>query len=122
MLNKNIGSLLILLIMLTLAVGSSDSNETGPDPNDGKFSAWVMAKNFVKERLKSPSTADFGGVFSDYQDPVSVVTDLGGGKYVVRAWVDSQNGFGATIRTRFICELQDMGNARWRCTNCVFLE
>ncbi|MEL0120915.1 MAG: hypothetical protein VXB01_18420, partial [Opitutae bacterium] len=113
--------LLILLIMLTLAVGSSDSNETGSDSNDDKISAWVMAKDFVKERLKSPSTADFGGVFSDYQDPDSVVTVLGGGKYVVRAWVDSQNGFGATIRTRFVCKLEDMGNDRWRCTSCVFL-
>ncbi|MEK9986510.1 MAG: hypothetical protein VW879_17365 [Opitutae bacterium] len=121
MLSKNIGSLLILLIMLTLAVGSSDSNETGSDSNDDKISAWVMAKDFVKERLKSPSTADFGGVFSDYQDPDSVVTVLGGGKYVVRAWVDSQNGFGATIRTRFVCKLEDMGNDRWRCTSCVFL-
>lgn len=79
-----------------------------------------MAQQFVKDNLKSPSTADFGGVFSDYQDPDQVVTVLGDGKFRVRAWVDAQNAFGATIRNRFVCVLEYVGNDRWRRTHLEF--
>jgi len=81
-----------------------------------------MAQQFVKDKLKSPGTADFGGVFSDYQKPDDVVTDLSGGKFRVRAWVDAQNSFGAKLRNRFVCELEYMGNDRWRLTSLVFAE
>lgn len=82
-----------------------------------------MAQQFVNDRLKSPSTASYGGIFSgDYQDADSVVTNLGGGKYRVVAWVDSQNAFGATIRTHFVCELEYVGSDKWRCTSLVFDE
>lgn len=81
-----------------------------------------MAQQFVKENLKSPSTADFGGVFSDYQDPDKVVTALGGDKFRVRAWVDAQNAFGGTIRNHFVCELEYVGNDRWRMTHLEFTQ
>lgn len=127
MYKKHIWSTLALLLMLALAAGSTDSSGTGSGSGSGSTSskniAWVMAQQFVEDKLKSPSTASFGGVFSgDYQDPDSVVSDLGGGKYRVRAWVDSQNSFGATIRTRFVCELEDRGGGSWRCTSLVFDE
>lgn len=115
---KHIWSILALLLMLALAAGSTDSSGTGSgsgSTSSKNIDAWVMAQQFVEDKLKSPSTASFGGVFSgDYQDPDSVVSDLGGGKYRVRAWVDSQNSFGATIRTRFVCELEDRGGGSWR--------
>ena len=81
-----------------------------------------MAQQFVKEKLKAPGSADFGGVFGDYQDPDQVVTKLGGDKFRVRAWVDAQNAFGAQVRTRFVCELEYVGNDRWRLTNLEFLD
>ncbi len=110
--------------MVVLAAGSTDSSGTGSGSNSTsskKIDAWVMAQQFVEDKLKSPSTASYGGVFSgDYQDPDSVVTVLGGGKYRVRAWVDSQNSFGAQIRTHFTCELEDQGGGSWRCTSLNF--
>ena len=81
-----------------------------------------MTQQFVKDNLKSPSSADFGGVFGDYQDPYQIVTDLGEGKFRVQAWVDAQNSFGAKIRNRFVCELEYVGNNRWRMTNLAFLD
>ncbi len=123
---KHVWSVLALLIMVVLAAGSTDSSGKGAGPTSvasGKIEAWVMTQQFVKERLKSPSTASFGGIFSgDYQEPDSIVSDLGGGKYRVNAWVDSQNTFGATLRTRFVCDLEDGGGGKWRCTSLVFNE
>lgn len=65
-------------------------------PSDDIHGAWVYGQMFVKKRLKSPSTASFpfGGASKH-------VTPLGGGRYQVDAYVDSQNGFGAMLRTHF---------------------
>jgi len=58
--------------------------------------AWVAAKQFVRDKLISPSTAKFNGIArSPY------VVYLGDARYRVTASVDSQNGFGAMIRTEF---------------------
>ena len=70
--------------------------------------AWRWAKWAVKQRLRSPSTADFGGsVFSDpFQNPFKCVARGGNGMYTVNGYVDAQNGFGATVRTRFTVVLK----------------
>ena len=94
-----------------------------PPPDTGdKADAWVMAQQFVKGKLRSPSSANFGRLFGDSQNSEDVVTYLGDGKYRVRAWVDAQNSFGAQIRKRFICELEDIGNGKWRMTLLTFVE
>lgn len=53
----------------------------------------------VKEQLKSPSTAKFPGLFES-NDQARETDD---GQRVWAGWVDSENGFGATVRTEFIC-------------------
>jgi hypothetical protein len=62
----------------------------------------------VRRRLKSPSSASFPWSFDEYS-----VTDLGLGHWRVSGYVDAQNGFGATIRTRWSVEMQDEG-ASWK--------
>jgi hypothetical protein len=109
----------VLVAAFLVWCGTRDSNATSstrpaaaaeaPKPAHDKIGAWVMAQEFVKRRLKAPGTADFGSVFKDYQNPDHVVTDLGSGKYKVRGWVDSQNGFGATVRSDFALTLHYEG-------------
>ena len=60
---KHLFSLVGLLFFVFLAVGSTDS-KTSSDPNawkteDNKSMAYIMMEDFVKQRLKSPSTAKF---------------------------------------------------------------
>jgi hypothetical protein len=132
-----IGCLVVIAIFFILYLIGSFSSDTGggnqstspgtrtnapTGENPGKIEAWVMAQEFVKDRLKSPSSANFGGIFSDYQSPHDVVTDIGGGKFRVRAWVDAQNSFGAMIRTHFVCELEYAGNDCWRLLSLDFKE
>ena len=71
-----------------------------------KFLAYNYAEGFVEKMLKSPSTAEFPGVIEKDKH----ITDLGEGKYKINSWVDSQNGFGATIRTNFSCTIIFEGN------------
>jgi hypothetical protein len=70
---------------------------------------FTMAEEYVKATLKAPSTASFGGIFSDYQDPDSNVIVQSDGTYVVRIWVDAQNSFGAMLRSHFVLKLKYLG-------------
>jgi len=72
-----------------------------------------MAQQFVKESLKAPSTADFGSVFGDYQNPSNAVSQFPDKTYQVKIWVDAQNSFGAKIRSHFTLHLRYDGNQRW---------
>lgn len=65
----------------------------------------VCQKN-VREKLKSPSTAEFVG-------EVTVIVD-GGDYYRVAGEVDGQNSFGATIRNRYGCYMKFQGETSWR--------
>jgi len=71
-----------------------------------------MAQQCVKDTLKSPSTASFGGLFD--QIPKDNVELVGDKRYVVRIWVDSQNSFGATLRTHFLVMLERENDGSWR--------
>lgn len=56
------------------------------------------AQSDVSNYLKSPSTAVYPDVLGD---DWTVVRDSD--YFYVKSYVDSQNGFGATLRTNFIC-------------------
>jgi len=45
-----------------------------------QVAAWTYATLFVKQNLKSPSTANFGSLFGEYQDPKQCARFLGSGK------------------------------------------
>jgi hypothetical protein len=70
-----------------------------------------MMEDFVKQRLKSPSTAEFPGVFDGKLDHV---TDLENQTYRIVSYVDAQNSFGAKIRTKFIGEIKQTSADRWQ--------
>ena len=57
--------------------------------------AFTCAEEIVRGNLKAPSTAKFCKVTE------ATVTDLGGGEYEVKGWVDAENSFGAMIRREF---------------------
>jgi hypothetical protein len=61
--------------------------------------ARVVCKEAVEARLKAPATADFPSFGWN-------VADLGKWHYSVSSYVDSQNSFGANIRTTFTCDVQ----------------
>lgn len=60
------------------------------------------AQDYVKQGLKSPSTAEFPGTFWGTDDySVTRYKDT----VTVQSYVDSQNGFGAVVRSKFIVQL-----------------
>lgn len=70
--------------------------------------AYVMSQNFVKAKLVAPSTAEFPS-FSDVK-----VTKAGECKFTVLGYVDSQNSFGAMLRTTYSADVRyDRQSGKW---------
>jgi hypothetical protein len=85
--------------------------------------AQVMAKTLcemrVKDSLKSPSTADFP-FFSQ-------ATFDGNRQATLSSYVDAQNGFGAMIRTNFVCTVEYSGGdigafESWKIVDFIVLQ
>ena len=92
-----------------------------PDPNawkteDNSIGAYIMMENFVKDRLRSPDSAKFPGVFDGKLDHVRY---LGNKKYIINSYVDSQNGFGAMIRSNFSGEIEQTSEDYWSLISLV---
>ncbi|MCK5215925.1 MAG: hypothetical protein KAR05_11315 [Candidatus Omnitrophica bacterium] len=111
---KNFLSFLVFSVFVFLALGSTDGGNRDPNAwltEDNSIEASVMMQDFVKARLKSPASAKFPGVFEGSQDHVK---HMGNQEYVIDSYVDSQNGFGAMIRTYFRCKIKQVSDDSWR--------
>ena len=111
---KDITTGLFIIIVVLLLLGYCSNTDSGvpQDPNawktrDNSGPAYNMMEYIAKDRiLKSPSTAEFPGIFDGKLDHVRA---LGNQTYRIVSYVDAQNGFGAQIRTRFVCEIKQTG-------------
>lgn len=92
----------LLLALLGKACGGDDSGGGGGSdaPSVGsEFGAKDVCEQFVEDRLKSPSSADFNDE-----------TAIGPGPaWTVAGNVDSENGFGAMLRSYFVCKVRFTG-------------
>ena len=73
---------------------------------DQKSTAFVMVQQYAEERLVSPATADWPWT-------CETVTYLGDGRYRVLTYVDSQNAFGALIRSNVDAVVKWMHDDVW---------
>ena len=109
--------LLAVLLAGTVLTGCDSAEEREAKACKDSRMAFVMSQNFVKQRLKSPSTAKF-----PYLSDRGVVSYLAGNpsecKHTVIAYFDAQNSFGATVRGTYIVEMQKLPNKDvWRANN-----
>ena len=65
------------------------------------LNAYVMAQEFVKDRLKSPATAKWPGNFIEDTEYLGNDTH-----YKITSCVDAQNSFGAFLRSYFVCVIR----------------
>jgi hypothetical protein len=74
-----------------------------------KVDAFIMAKKFMSENLRSPSTAEYASL----NNSIVKTTDIPD-MWEVVSYVDSQNGFGAMVRTKFKIKMHvDRVSKKW---------
>jgi hypothetical protein len=95
-------ALLVGFLIIVIIISRSSGTDDGPAEllreeayRPTGIDAYVMAKQLIEPQLKAPKTAEF----ASYSE--SKVTLVGNDKWEVISYVDSQNSFGALIRTRF---------------------
>lgn len=92
------------LVLIAVIKHSSTSGEKQyRSEYDTRLGAFTAATMLVKENLKSPQSA----IFPTYES--YMVTKEGDKLYRVTSYVDSQNSFGAMIRTDFSLLMRDDG-------------
>lgn len=69
--------------------------------------AIIMGQDFVKQRLKAPASADFP--FGE-----TYAVHLRDSTFAVKGVVDSQNSFGAMLRTKFYVKIKQTGPEDWK--------
>jgi hypothetical protein len=93
------GALLLVVVTVVVTVmlvnPSTTSGPTGTRPVGKAAQAAELCQQAVLDRLKSPATASFS----------NVTTELVSEVYYVKGSVDSENGFGATMRSDWSCDI-----------------
>ena len=103
--NKNvgIGCLTVVVIMIVAYFIFSPSKET-----EMAIDAYVTTQTHVKKYLKSPASAEFQPFRKE------IVKKTGENSFEINSYVDSQNGFGAMLRSKYLIRMHKNGDD-WFC-------
>lgn len=95
---KKILLIAVVSIVGIIFIGSTDNSSSNDSAYNRKISSIVFAENIIEGILKSPSTAKFVDVQA-YE--LSEQKDI----WTVNGYVDSQNSFGAMLRSSWEVQL-----------------
>lgn len=85
---------------LYMCAGIKPQTEAQFNAADNSMQALMDAQDHIKSMLKSPGSAKWPSLWGNDR-PLNGVARLPDGTYMVTSFVDSQNGFGALVRTWF---------------------
>lgn len=97
-------------VVVSMAAMVFTSSASTPPPAPNGRDAFLICRTFVTDRLRAPKTAEF----PSSGDTGITIRPVGRDAFEVHAFVDSQNGFGALVRTRFTCTVEPAAGANWR--------
>ena len=101
------------VIVIGLLTDQGNPNKISPSAgsNEPTSNQTVMAKlrceANVENMLRSPGSAKFAGHLK------TTVTKKTEDTFRVKSFVDSQNSFGAMLRTNYTCTVKELGKDRW---------
>jgi hypothetical protein len=103
---------MVITVALVGILGACGSTTSSSSSSDKKYEAFDVCTQFVKKRLKSPGTATFRDPTADNGD-TTMTPSSDGSVYVITSSVDSENGFGASLRSTFNCAVKQAGGSKW---------
>lgn len=90
----------LVLVALAIRLGIGDTASETPHPADST-DATIVCQKFVTDQLRAPSTAVFSPDSETAASHIGIADKPD--TWRVQGWVDSQNSFGAQIRSRYDC-------------------
>ena len=121
--NPGKSELIVLLVIFGLiflvfkcTCSKSDEEKAIQNEQNLKSTAYFNSQECVKELLKSPSTAEFPYGSEQF------VTQIDEDTFIINSYVDSQNSFGAMLRTKYVCQITLTGNESYTCDSVNLLE
>ncbi len=88
------------LAILTFLVSGINNITTTVRANKRNLAIFNICQSFTTDALKAPATAKFPEFNS------RMLTEVDDGSYIVKSYVDAQNGFGALIRSDVVCQVR----------------
>jgi len=95
-----------LIIVNSNGSGSAPSSPPQPSIAGSEIAAYLACEDFTRQVLRSPSTAEFPG-----RREATITTR--GQEWVVRAYVDAENAFGAMVRNEWRCTTRKIDGDTW---------
>lgn len=95
-----------LFVLFAIVGALSDSDRKTTESGHTEGVVYRVTTRIVAKNLKAPSTAKFP---SFYDDGAVTFTSLGGNRYTISSYVDSQNNFGAMLRTHWTATVSVSG-------------
>ena len=95
--------IIVLFMSCFNNTGNNSSTPTTKNAQSLEIEAFVRSQSVCEKYLKSPSSAKF-----PYYSSISVKR-LEAGKYLINAYVDSQNSFGAMVRADYSVVITSTG-------------
>lgn len=108
---------LIAIIWITGKTSSYNVSKTYGNDDADRIEAYNHAKNFVKDKLKSPSSARFPGTM----EKDGHIEYIGDQTYKINSWVEGPNSFGVFIRKHFSCTIYFKEGSVY-CEDLIFLD
>lgn len=106
----------IIFLVFKCSCSQTDEEKVKQSEQNLKSTAYFNAQECVKNLLKSPSTADFPYGSEQF------VTQIDEDTYLINSYVDSQNSFGAMLRTQYVCQVTLTSNESYTCDSVQLLE
>lgn len=106
----------IIFLVFKCSCSETDQERANRTEQNSEFTAYYNSQQCVKELLKSPSTAEFPSGSNQF------VTKIDEDTYLINSYVDSQNSFGAMLRTNYVCQITLNSDDTYTCDNVELLE
>ena len=107
---------IVLFILFKICTHKDSTPATPWQEIDASTMAYIMTEDWVKQRLKSPSTAKF------LDTEKKEHTTRNGQVYKISSYVDSENSFGGMMRTNFTATVEQIDNEKWKLIDLKFSE
>jgi hypothetical protein len=106
----------LIFLVFKCSCSQTDEEKATNTEQTLKILALSASQKCVEQQLKSPSTAEF-----PYGE-IEGVSQLSGNTYIINSYVDSQNGFGAMIRTNYRCQVTLTSKDDYTCDSVELFE